>query len=175
MLKGSILDVYPDNKKNVMVTWLAGNGRPVKIEEKYQPSFYVYSKTENIYTLASLLRDLPQIDRQNFTTKKLTLGSEKKKFVLEVFPKKLKDFRKVSEMIDSWGGYYRYQLYDVDLRLSTRYLQDRGVFCNAEVRWDGKQFFCDEDQWNIDFEIPAYTKTKLSIQRKTKSLSLIHI
>jgi len=169
MLKGSILDVYPDNKKNVMVTWLAGIKKPVKIEEKYQPSFFIYSETENLYNLAGLLRDLPQIDRQNFTEKKLTLGSDKKRFVLEVFPKKLKDFRKVAEMVDSWGGYYRYQLYDVDLRLSTRYLQDKGVFCNAEVSWDGKEFFCEENQWNMDFEIPLYTKTKLEVERKITS------
>ena len=169
MLNGSILDVYPDNKRNVMVTWIVDNGKPVKITDKYTPSFFVYSKREELFNIATLLRDLPQVDSLNFTYKKLILGSDKKKFVLEIIPKKIEFVRKLAEIIDSWGGYYRYQLYDVDIRLSSRYLQDKNVFCNAKVRWDGANFILDDEQWTIDFKIPIYKTATFDIKRKSKS------
>jgi hypothetical protein len=89
MLNGSILDIYPDNKKNVMVTWLVNNGKTVKIEDKYNPGFYVYASKDDLYTLVGCLRDLPQIKTLNFTSKKLALGSEKKSMFLKLFQKKL--------------------------------------------------------------------------------------
>ena len=61
MLSGNILDVYPDDKKNVMVTWLTKNGKPVRIEDEYNPSFYVYSDREKLINLATMLRDLSLI------------------------------------------------------------------------------------------------------------------
>jgi len=114
MLEGNILDVYPDNKKNVMVTWLTDNGRAVKVEEKYIPSFYVYASIDSLYNLASCLREIKDIDSLNFTSKKIVLGESKKRFVLEVVPKKLEMLRKLAEQIDSWGGYYRYIFFNVD-------------------------------------------------------------
>ena len=169
MLKGNIIDVYADNKKNVMVTWVAEHGKSKKIEDKYSPSFFVYSNKDDIFNVASLLRDLPQVESLNFTYKKLILGSEEKKLVLEVFPKKIKDLRSLSEMVDSWGGYYRYQLFDADIRLSSRYMQDRDVFCNAKICWDGKKFTSDDKQWAIDYDMPFYTGTTFEIIRKSKS------
>ena len=169
MLNGNILDTYPDNKKNVMVTWITNNGRPIKIEDRYKPSFFVYSKREELLNLASLLRDHPQIEKLNLTSEKIILGSDKKKFVLEITPKKLEHLRKLSETIDSWGGYHRYHLFNVDLRMSSRYLQDRGAFCNANVKWDGKNFTLDDKQWSIDYRMPNYNATTLDIKRKSKS------
>jgi hypothetical protein len=63
MLSGNILDVYPDNKRNVMVTWLTNNGKSIKVEDKYNPTFYVYSKRDKLVNLATLLRDLPQVEK----------------------------------------------------------------------------------------------------------------
>jgi DNA polymerase elongation subunit (family B) len=169
MLSGNILDAYTDGHKNVMVTWLVDNGKSVRVEDSYTPSFYVYSKTQDLYNLASMLRDSPQVDNLNFTSEKIVLGSDKKKFVLEVVPKKLCMLSKLSEMIDSWGGFYKYQLFNVDLRLPSRYLQEKGVFFNARVKWDGKNFILDDKQWAIDYNIPNYKSTNLEITRKSSS------
>ena len=48
-------------------------------------------------------------------------------------------------------------------------MQDKGVFCNARVKWDGKTFVTEEEQWEIDYEMPNYTSVKLDIERKSKS------
>ncbi len=169
MLNGSIFDVYPDKKKNAMVTWLVNNGKSVKIEDSYKPSFYVYTQLEDLYTLASLLRDIPQVETLNFTSEKTVLGSNKKKFVLEIIPKNIGLISKLSKLVDSWGGYYRYQLFDVDIRLPSRYLQDKGVFCNALVKWDGKNFIHNDSQWATNYTMPSYKITHFYIKHKAKS------
>ena len=168
MLEGNILDVYPDNKKNVMVTWLTSNGRAVRIEEKYIPTFYVYASIDSLYNLASCLREIKDIETLNFTSKKIVLGESKKRFVLEIIPKKIGAISKISKTIDSWGGFYRYQLFDVDTRIQSRYLQDKNVFCNAWVRWDGKNFKCSESQWDIRYKQPSYKSARIDIKRKAK-------
>ena len=156
MLNGIILSVYPDKKKNAMVTWLVDNGKSAKIEDRYTPSFYVYAKRDELYTLAGFLRELPHVETLNFTAKKIVLGSDKKRFVLEIIPKNIGFITKLSEIVDSWGGYYRYQLFNVDIRLPSRYLQDKEVFCNALVKWDGKNFIHNDLQWAIDYTVPSY-------------------
>lgn len=173
MLSGNILDAYSDDHKNVMVTWLVDNGKSVRVEDSYTPSFYVYSKTQDLYALASMLRDLPQVEALNFTSEKIILGSDKKKFVLEVVPKKIGAMSKLSEMIDSWGGFHKYQLFNVDIRIPSRYLQERGIFFNAWVKWDGKNFMLEDKQWAIDYNIPSYKSTTLEITRKPPSTSIM--
>ena len=54
MLNGNILDVYPDHKKDVMVTWLIDGDGAKKVEKKYEPSFYVYTNSADLYRLASI-------------------------------------------------------------------------------------------------------------------------
>ena len=168
MSSGNILDVYPDHKKNVMVTWLVDGNRAKRVEEKYEPSFYVYADSAELYRLASILQDLPQVKLINLTREKITLGKENKKLVLEITPKRSIDLRRLADMIDSWGNYHRYQLFNVDLRLSSRYLESRHVFCNGFVIWDGKKFTCKEAQWSVDYNFPRFKMARLNIESEKK-------
>ncbi|MCK5030043.1 MAG: hypothetical protein KAR64_01110 [Thermoplasmatales archaeon] len=168
MLSGNILDVYPDYKRNVMVIWLIHDGRAIRIEDVYEPSFYVYTQHGPLYNLSVILQDLPQVKQLNFTPCKTVLGSDKHKMVLEVIPKNLGSLNKLATMIDSWGSFHNYQLFNVDIRLPTRYLQSKGVFCNAHVKWDGKHFVLDDEQWSINYEIPSFKITYFDIKRKTE-------
>ena len=167
MIQGNILDAYPDYKKNLMIIWLINSGRATRIEDFYEPSFYVYSNSDKLYNLASILHDLPQVKRLNFTKGKTVLGSDSEKLVLEVTTKNLNFLSKLADMIDSWGGYYDYQLFNVDIRMPTRYLQSKGVFCNALVKWDGKNFICDDIQWAIDYKLPSFKSSTFDLKRKT--------
>ena len=87
MLSGNILDVYPDYKKNVMVTWLWHDGKTTRIEEPYHPCFYVYTQSKDISDLAKALDVLPQVKRLQLTPAKTVLGSPNHVMVLEVVPK----------------------------------------------------------------------------------------
>jgi DNA polymerase elongation subunit (family B) len=168
MLRGNILDVYPDYERNLMVTWLIERGRTTRIEDKYDPCFYVYAKNDLLHSLSFFLQDLPQVKKLDFTLFKTILGSDKRKVVLKVIPKNIKYFKKLAAMIDSWGNFHDYELFNVDIRLPTRYLQKKGVFCNAYARWDGKRFFLDDEQWGIDYKIPSFKTVFFDIKRKKK-------
>ncbi len=170
MLTGNILDCCPDYKENVMVTWITDNGKPHKIKSFYKPSFFVYANRDELLTLVSILRDKTEVENLDFCFKKINLGFDKKKLVLKVTPKKLCFFRKLAEKIDYWGGFCRYQLFDVDLRMSSRFLQDMGVFCNGFVRWDGKKFLLDDKkQWAVDYNKPEYHSQVFEIFSKKQS------
>jgi len=168
MLSGNILDVYPDYKRNVMVVWLIHDGRVTRIEDVYEPGFYVYAQHDSLYNLSVILKDLPQVKQLNFTSCKMVLGSDKHRMVLEVIPKNLGLLNKLATMIDYWGSFHDYHLFNVDIRLSTRYLQSKGIFCNACVRWDGKHFILDDEQWGIDYKIPSFNTAYFDIKRKTE-------
>jgi DNA polymerase elongation subunit (family B) len=61
-------------------------------------------------------------------------------------------------------------LFNVDIRLPTRYLQERGVFCHAQVTWDGKRFILDDDQWALDYEVPSFRILHLGIASKKQGI-----
>jgi DNA polymerase elongation subunit (family B) len=170
MLNGTILDVYPDYEKNVMVTWLLQDGKATRVEEPYDPCFYVYTPSSDLSQVAKALEQIPQVKRLQLTPAKLTLGSSQHTMVLEVVPKNLTALHPLADLIDSWGGFHRHQLFNVDLRLPTRYLQERDVFCHAQVTWDGKRFTCKDDQWAIDYEIPSFTILHLDVTSKKQGV-----
>lgn len=163
MLSGIILDVYPDSEKNTMVTWLLQNGKATRVEEPYEPCFYVHTPSQDISDLAKELEMLPEVKRLKLTPAKLTLGSPRHTMVLEVVPKTLTSLQKLANLVDSWGRFQKYQLFNVDLRLTSRYLQERDVFCHAQVTWDEDQFILDDSQWALDYEVPPLKILRLDI------------
>jgi DNA polymerase elongation subunit (family B) len=169
MLSGTILDVYPDYEKNTMVTWMLQNGRAIRIEDPYEPSFFVHTPSADISEVARAVDGLPQVKRLQLTPAKLTLGSPRHTMVLEVVPKTLNSLHTLARLIDSWGGFQKYQLFNVDFRLPSRYLQERGVFCHAQVTWDGRRFNLKDAQWALDYEVPLLSTLHLDVPSEKKT------
>ena len=167
MLSGNVFDVYLDNNKNKMITWLINNDKSIRIEDSFKPSFYVYSKSKNLYNLANILNDIPDVESIKFTNCKTILGADKQKVVLEVTPKNIGNIGKLSKMIDLWGGFHHYQLFNVDIRLTSRYLHEKGIFSNAYVKWDGQNFILNDSQWAIDYNIPSFNTANISVKQKS--------
>ncbi|RLF58892.1 MAG: hypothetical protein DRN27_04165 [Thermoplasmata archaeon] len=166
MIHGYIFDVYPDYKNDVMVTWLKTKKGPVAIKQPYHPSFFVSAPNANLNILVQQLKQHPSVKHVEFTKEKTTLGSEKKKQVLKITPMNLSSFHDLTKQVDMWGRYHIYQLYNVDLRIPTRYLQDHNLFFNAYVSWDQHVFSLCDDQWAIDYCIPDFSSCTFSIQQK---------
>ena len=160
---GFILDAYPDYQHNTMVTWLIHHDAPRRIAEPYTPTFSVHAPLAKRADLLTTLQQLPQVKQVRRTIAKTQLGSSHTSPVLEITPAHLTDLRHLATTIDSWGGFHRYQLFNVDLRLPTRYLHSHGVFCNAHVSWQHPRFLLHDHQWAIDYHCPSFTSIHLRV------------
>lgn len=166
MIDGVLFDVYPDYKKGMMRTWVLTTQGPRMIQEPYHPCFYVWAASSDLHTLAANLHTHPYVGTVCRTERNITLGSSKKTTVLQITPTHLIHFHQVAQMIDRWGDFHRYHLYDVDLRLPSRYLQEKQLFFNAHVTWKNKTFVLHDEQWAVDYPPPSFSTATLSVTRK---------
>jgi len=165
MISGFIFDVYPDYKKDVMVIWLLTEKGPRCIQRSYHPDFFVSSSKSNLERLIPYVKQLPTVAQINLTQRKTQLASEHHSHVLQITPASLSQFHAVAKQIDGWGKYHTYQLYNVDLRLPTRYLHQQGVYFNAFVTVDSHNFILHDDQWAIDYQLPDFSSCHLFIHQ----------
>ena len=168
MVKGYILDVYPDYNKNTIVTWIASNGKTKRIEDIFEPSIYVYSNELKLIKLANTIKNLPQVKQIELTYRKIKLGSDEKSIVLKVKPKKLHFLSGFANRIDAWGKFHNYELFNVDIRLSTRYLERKGLFCNALVQYNNNKFTSNDKKWALDYTPPSFSSVKIQIKKNNK-------
>jgi len=166
MMQGFVFDCYPDYQKNMMVTWLKTKRGIKKIEESYHPSFYVAGSKNNLDQLQRVLHKKDTVKRVGYVKQKIELGNNHLHTVLAVTPYRLHDICRLAQQIQHWGNYQRYNLYHVDLRLSTRYLQDKRIFFNGFVTWTGKRFRCNDQQWKVDYEKPFFSQIPFKIVTK---------
>jgi DNA polymerase elongation subunit (family B) len=163
-MRGWIFDVYPDYKNNSMIIWLKTKSGVKRIEdESFWPTFYVYHHSYE--ELRSLARDLMILDfvvKTRIVKKKIDIRSQTAQRVLEVFPKNYSDLKKCARIVDSRGGYYEYKLFNVDIRLSQRYLAERGLFPMAMVDFSSG-FSVEDGQFRLRYSIPNLTGVNLSV------------
>jgi len=164
MVHGIILDVHPNHQRDTIVTWLHTEKGPRRIEDHYHPSLYVAAPAADLGKMKSMLAHLPEVEQVGYCKRKTILGSQKTQHLLKVTPAKLCFFHQVAHTIDKWGAFHRYQLYNIDIRLPTRYLQERNVFFNAHVSWSGDHFILHDKQWATDYPFPSYTSSHLTVE-----------
>jgi DNA polymerase elongation subunit (family B) len=164
-MRGWIFDVYPDYKKNVMALWIKTKSGARKIEDgSFCPVFYIYHPSyEELRTLARDLRILDSVSETRMTKKKIDIRSTKPKTVLEVRPRRYSDLKKCAHIVDSRGGYYEYKLFNVDIRLSQRYLAEKGLFPMAMVNVSKGKFKVEDGQFRLRYSIPNLKGMRLSI------------
>jgi len=168
MISGFLVDVYPDYKHDMMRLWIKTKHKTVPIDQSYQPTFYVSAAASDLKRLHRQLSQHPEVKHLRWTMEQTILGSMQKQKVLEVTPSRLSMFHQLAKQIDLWGGYHRYQLYNVDLRLPTRFLQQHNLFFNARVKGDANHLAVDDDQWAVDYPSPDFSSCMFSIRQEKK-------
>jgi len=163
MMQGFVFDCYPDYQKNVMVIWLKIKQGIKKIETPYHPSFHIAGSKQDITQLYNTLSKKDTIKQVTYTKQKTELGSTHPHTVLTVTPFRLSDLQPLAQNILQQGNYQMYTLYNVDLRLSTMYLQDQHIFFNGLVTWNGKGFQCNDEQWSVDYQTPSFSQMPFDI------------
>ena len=168
--EGYLLDVYPDYDNNLMTSWVKTKKGSTRISEMYYPRFYVYSSYERLNKLAGSLKFLSSIESLEFKYRRIDLVDPKLYKVLEITMKDYQELREVANMVDKKGKYSEFQLFNVDLRLSQKYMFDRSVFPLAYVSFDhARSYKLLDDPFSKDYRIPEFTGIELEIEIDKKS------
>ena len=126
-MKGWILDCYPDYEHGCIIIWLkTEHGVERLVDRHFSPSFYVRASQDKLVDIARGLRmiDVPETSIEMRTT----LMDPKPRPFLKVTLEDYGSLSQVARMIDMWGRYRDYELYNVDLRFEQRYFLEKGVF-----------------------------------------------
>jgi DNA polymerase elongation subunit (family B) len=172
-LRGYLLDVYPNYEFNYMTSWLklADNGTPgscrVGAEQfsvPFEPRFYVHGTKQRLRELRRKLADYPEIRDMTPARWRIDIADPRVYDVLEVTMREYKELKPCAAMIDREGKYAEFQLFNVDLRLSQKYMFRKGVFPLAQVTLGRTLELLDDDQFSMDYTVPSLTSAELDIK-----------
>lgn len=169
-LEGYLLDVYPDYEHNQIISWLKSKTRSIRLSDEFYPQFYVYASYNKLKSLAGSLEFLASIKNIEFKYRRIDLVDPKLYKVLELTMNDYQALHEVADMVNKKGKFSEYQLFNVDLRLSQKYMFDRDIFPLAYVRFDpSRNFQLVDEQFSTDYTIPEFLGLDLDIEIATKS------
>lgn len=166
-LRGWLLDVYPNYEFNYMTSWLKleNNGTCVEqLSEPFDPRFYVHGSMERLRQLKKKLEQYNEIKKMGFSKWRTDINSTQKHDVLEITMRSYRELKPFAAMIDREGKYSEFQLYNVDLRLSQKYMLARDVFPMANVEVGKKLEIVYDDQFAMDYTVPELNCVDLDIK-----------
>jgi len=162
--RGWLLDVHPDHARNEMVLWVKSGGRVRRMVDDFSPCIYVFHPdTRRLRDLGRRLRIVDAVGRTE-----VDINTAAASRVLAVHPRGYSDLKECARMIDSLGGYYDYQLYNVDVRLSQQYMISRGIYplCLMD---NGRPL---EGQYKVDYRIPRLRTVDLRVKTSDRMPSM---
>lgn len=166
MREGFLLDVTHDPARRQMVAWVkTPQGRVEPVRHAFSPSFYVAGPRERLDELAALLPLVPGVGAPSFERRLVGLEARSRR-ALRVPMLDARRLLAVARMVDARGEHRDLDLYDVDLRMSQRFLVERGLFPFAQVREerDGLVVREGDDAWRLDHEIPPLREVELKAE-----------
>ncbi|MDH3365338.1 MAG: hypothetical protein OEM29_04975 [Thermoplasmata archaeon] len=159
-MRGWITDIYPDYASNAMIYWVkTRSGAHRVVDREFLPKIFVRSSAEKLDELERALQILDTVELVERRSKRLWLAEEPK----EVLGVTIRDYSRVVETartIDNRGRYRDYDLFDVDLRFSQRYLVEKGLFPMGLVELSPKPTMLD-DPFDMDYELPPLSAVEL--------------
>jgi hypothetical protein len=167
--EGYLLDVYPDYENNMITSWIKTGKGSTRVSEKYYPRFYVYSDYRRLKELTESLKFLSSIENLEFKYQRADLVDPKLYKVLEITMNDYRELQDIANMIDKKGKYSEFQLFNVDLRLSQKYMFDSTVFPLAYVSYDQvKGYKLLDDQISKCYRIPEFSAVELETDIASK-------
>ena len=166
MREGFLLDVAAD--RDEVVAWVKGDdGRAVALRAPYRPSFFVAGPRAALDELAAALPLVPGVVDVGREMRLLGLKPGRRN-VLRVTTRGDAALTSAARMVDARGEHRDFDLYDVDLRASQRYLVERGLFPFARVRGDDAAgLSTEEDAWSLDYAPPPLVAVTLEARLRS--------
>ncbi|HRR67131.1 MAG TPA: hypothetical protein P5063_05740, partial [Methanomassiliicoccales archaeon] len=163
-MRGWILDCYADEVNNEMVTWVKTPAGVERIADReYRPSFYVKPSAERKQDLLLGLKEAGVEHRWERHRTWLTGPLED---VLKVTPKGYRNLMPLAKTVDRWGCHRDHTLFNVDMRMDTRYFLYRKVFPMGLM---------DVERWNnldapfrLDYPMPELRTCELTLETSAR-------
>jgi len=163
-LIGWLLDVYPNYEFNYMTSWLKLESGAEQLSEPFEPKFYVHGAKARLHELMKKLNNYPEIKSLELIKKRIDIKDTRLYQVLEVTMREYRELKPCAAMIDREGKYAEFQLYNVDLRLSQKYMFFRAVFPLAHVAVGRALNVLDDDQFSIEYSVPELVTAELELK-----------
>jgi len=161
-MKGWILDCYPDYEHGCIIIWLkTEHGVERLVDRHFAPSFYVSAPKDK---LDDLVKGLHMIEVHGTSVEmRTTLMDAHPRPFLKVTLDDYGSMSQVARMVDMWGRYRDYQLYNVDLRFEQRYFLEHGIFPMGLLDVTTNYRMLDSQE-RLFYPIPALSTLQLDVR-----------
>ena len=161
-MRGWILDCYPDYEHDCIVVWLkTEHGVEKLIDRRFRPSFHVRAPSDKMGKVEEGLR---MLDVTGFATEtRTTLMDPRPRPFLRVTVDEYRQLNQLVKLVDMWGHYRDYELYNVDLRFDQRYFLEKGIFPMGLLDVDTEYRMLDSPD-RIHYPIPPLSSVQVKVE-----------
>ncbi len=150
-MKGWVLDIGPDHKRDLMDLWIVEeNGKRTMLSHWYYPSITVSGSVSDLRELEIFLSDKKEIKSIEKGEKNLDILDKHPRRYLKLELSRYRSTTDLAQEIEAFGKYKRYTLYDVDLRLPTRYMYEHGLHPLAHTEITGEYRLLGDRDWSSE-------------------------
>lgn len=169
MIKGWIVDIYPDYEKDEIVLWLKQpDGRVIRFTEPFTPSFYVSASAHDLNALMHDFAFSPLLCAVSYEHEQQLITGAKPRSLLRVEVPRYKELKPLVAQISRQGAFSRFRLYNADINFALRYLFTRGLapltLLSLNSRGNGSAFNHLEDPSSCFYETPPLREARLSLE-----------
>lgn len=150
-MRGWILDVSPDSKKDLMDIWVVEeNGKRSRLSHWYRPVITVSGDKDRLRDLSEFISVLEGVRSCDTDRAILDVHHEHESDCLRVEISDYGKMREIARSIERAGRYRDFSLYDVDIRLATRYMERHGIYPLAHVDIGRDYRVLDDPDWGSE-------------------------
>ncbi len=145
-MKGWVLDAYADHERDLMDLWIVdGRGGRSMIAHKFHPEIKVAgTDLKKLETYLYDMEGLKEIIRENGY---LDVQDRHPRDHLRLMISRYSLLSNIAKDIEAFGNYRDYSLYDVDLRLPSRYMYEHGIFPLASIQIANEYSLLNNGDW----------------------------
>jgi DNA polymerase elongation subunit (family B) len=165
-LDGWLLDVYPDHESDRMVFWVLSDGGGAHgFRHVYWPTFYVAGGPEDLQKVSDMFSQLSSVRSVRTVVRLADITDRAPRELLEVEIGRYSEAMRLAGAIERMGGFHDLALFNVDLRLPSRFMAEHGVFPIARVRVDPSKGELEalDGRFDLDYPLPPLRKVHLDI------------
>lgn len=166
-MEGWVLDVAADPMRDLMEIHLLTKEGHVMLSDRYRPYITVSGDEKRLDALSEILSGKEGVSVHP-ERKLLDLDHERTSPCLKVGISSYSKVVEIAKDIERIGGYRHFSLYDVDMRLSSRYMLGKGIYPLAHVRVSNSFEVIDDPDWGSS-PLPQLKVSRLHVFPKRGS------